>query len=265
MNSIADIPTLLDRCATIHIHSCRQWRVVAGRLPRLNRLVLSCRIPDGNWKKIATLQSLKLRCSGGIGDKWAVPLLEDIVQLEATYSWKLWNDMQRAPTFAPRLQVLRLNIADLSPVRQIFEDAFSRLLPPYPIRERKFNHVTHLVLRYTVLSPVRHPLPFVGVPSLIHLEILLYDLRSINGLLVFDYPTVTQLTVTMFTNPSPAGMGITEEPAHISELLDLIKRLPNLKNVDLTVTSVIMASLRADIEHSPTLYPPFSIVWNCLC
>ena len=52
-------------------------------------------------------------------------------------------------------------------------------------------------------NPVRHPLPFVGVPGLIHLEILLYHLHGINALLTLDYLTVARLTVTMLAKPSP--------------------------------------------------------------
>jgi len=259
-----DIPTLLDRCTTIHIYSTEQWIVVGDRLPRLNRLELSCRVPHGNWKEIPTLRCLKLEYSGGIGDISAVPLLENIVQLEATYSWRLWNDMQRAPTFAPRVQVLRLNMVDFSGPRQRSEQYFSGRIPRHTVRERIFNQVTYLVLRYTNIRPVVHPLPFIGVPCLIHLEILLHDLHSINGLLTFDYPTVTQLTVTMFANPFPAAMGDLEGPADIQCLLDLIKRLPNLKNADLTVTSAIMATLRADLGRNPPLYPHLSIIWHCL-
>ena len=264
LNSIADIPTLLDRCATIHIHSPEQWRAVEGRLPHLNRLVLSCRLPNGNWKEIPTLRSLKVERAGGIGDLWTVPLLENIVQLEATYSWKFRNYMQKAPTFAPRVQVLRLNMVELSRARKFTEDYYSRHIPPYAVQERTFNQLTHLVLRYTNISPIKHPLPFVGVPCLVHLEILLRDLRNINGLLAFDYPTVTKLTVTMFGNLFPAVTGLTEEPADIQSLLDLMKRLPNLSTADLTVTSVIMASLCADLGRNPTLYPPLSIIWHCL-
>ena len=46
----------------------------------------------------------------------------------------------------------------------------------------------------------RAPPPLVRVPGLIHLEILLYHLHSINNLLIFDYPSVTPLTVTVLAS-----------------------------------------------------------------
>ena len=54
------------------------------------------------------------------------------------------------------------------------------------------------MLRYTDINlSCTH---LVRVSGLIHLEILLYHLRSINNLLTFDYPTVTQLTVAVLAN-----------------------------------------------------------------
>ena len=269
LDSIVDTPTLLDRCTTIYIRSPEQWRIVGSRLPRLKRLVLSCGIPRGNWKEIPTLQSLKLERLGRVGGLWAVPLFGNIVQLEAIHSSSLWHDMQMAATLVPKVQVLRLSMIELSSPHSVLEDFFFSLIniPAHLKRERTFGQVTHLVLRYsnTNLDYVsRHPLPFVTVPCLIHLEILLHHLRNINGLLILDYPTVTRLTVIVFANPSPLVMNITEDPADIQCLLDLMKRLPNLKNGAFTVTSFIMATLRAELGRNPALYPPLSTIEHYL-
>jgi len=264
LDSIVDVPNLLDRCTGIHIRSPDQWRIVGSHLPRLKSLVLSCRIPEGNWKAIPTLQCLTLERLGGIGDIWAVPLLENIVQLEAIYSSKLWHEMQSAATFARKVQVLCLSMVEFTYSRAVLERYFFRLTPPYAVRERTFNQLTHLVRRYTNTSPVRHPLPFVGVPCLIHLEILLYHLRNVIGILTFDYPTVTRLTVTMFANSSPAVIDNADDPADMQGLLDLITRFPNLKTADLTVTSPIMVGLRAELGRNPTPFPPLSKIRHCL-
>jgi len=261
LDAVLDTPTLLDRCSSIWVHTQEQWRTVGTRLPRLKHLVLSCRIPLGHWVDIPMLRSLKLKGFGGvgdIGDIGTVLLLKNIIQLEANYSSGLWLDMQKATTFAPKLQVLHLNMIELRDLRSFVERLRFCSLPPYAIRERTFDQVTHLVLRYTNTNPkyaVRHPLPFVGVPRLLHLEISLYHLRNINNLLTFDYPTVTRLTLTMFSNPAPAVMNTTEELADLQGLLNLMKRLPNLKNADLTVTSVIMDSLREELQCNPLILP----------
>jgi hypothetical protein len=162
--------------------------------------------------------------------------------------------MRRATTFAPNLQVLRFSMIEYSRFESILEHYYFRPVLPHEVQERTFDQVTHLILRYTDINPghaVRHPLPFVGVPCLIHLEILLSYLHSIHNLLTFDYPTVTRLTVTMLAHPAPAVMNTTKDPADVQSLLDLMKRLPNLKNADLTVPSVIMASLRAELGRNP--------------
>lgn len=82
-------------------------------------------------------------------------------------------------TFTPKVQILRFSMVKNSRSRSILEGYLLRLIPSYAVRERI---VTHLVLRYTNTNPVRHPLSFVRVTGLIHLEILLHHLRSINGL-----------------------------------------------------------------------------------
>jgi hypothetical protein len=255
LDAVLDTPTLLDRCSTIHIHTQKQWMAVGARLPRLKHLVLSCRIPMGSWDEIPTLQSLDLKRSGGVGDIWTVSLLKNIIRLEAIYSSTLWLDMQKATTFAPKLQVLQLTMIEFPGIESLVEIYSYRLASPPAIRERTFDQVTHLVLRYTNIKSIyalQHPLPFVGVPCLIHLEIWLYYLRTIYNLLTFDYPTVTRLTVTMFSNPAPV---VTDDPGELQGLLDLMKRLPNLENADLTVTSVIMDSLRAELRRNPLTLP----------
>ena len=265
LDAVVDTPTLLDRCTSIHIRTPDQWEAVGSRLPRLKHLVLSCRIPEGNWEEIPTLQSLKLKRFGGIGDKWILALLKNIVQLEATNSLRIWIDMQQAATFAPKLQVLHLNMIELPYTETLLERVYFHLNPPHEIRERTFDQVTHLILRYTNINPrraVRHPLPILAVPRLIHLELLLYHPRDINNLLTFDYPTVTRLTVTMFSSPHLAIRDITEDPVDIQGLLDLMKRLPNLKNADLTVTSAIMDGLRAELGRNPLTLPLPTIVHN---
>ena len=56
-----------------------------------------------------------------------------------------------------------------------------------------------------------------------HLEILFCHLAEIDNLLIFDYPTVTRLTVTMLAN-SPVVVGkVTGGPVDIQDLLDLMK------------------------------------------
>jgi len=257
LDAVVNTPTLLDRCTIIHIRTPEQWRTVESRLPRLTRLVISCRVPVGKWKEVPTLQSLNLEGYYGLGDICPVVLLKNIIQLEATYSPALWPDIQKAASLAPKLQVLRLGIIKIPPFKPI----------PHAIREPTLDQVTHLVLRYANISPehtIRHPPSFEGVPCLTHLEILLYHLRNINGLLTFDHPTVARLTVIMFANPTPAEMKTTEDPADIQGLLDLMKGLPNLKNADLTVTPVIMASLRAELGRNPSIYPPLSIIRHYL-
>lgn len=265
LDAVVDTPTLLDRCTSIHIRTTEQWRVVGSRLPRLKHLVLSWRIAEGNWDEIPTLQSLTLKGLGGIGDRWTVTLLKNIVQLEATYSWRLWIDMQHAAIFAPKLQVLHLNMLQLPLRESVLERLYFQHTSPRSIRERTFDQVAHLILRYSSINPmpaVRHPLPFFSVPCLIHLEILLYHPREINNLLTFDYPTVTRLTVTMFSNPHLAVANITEDPVDIQSLLDLMKRLPNLVNADFTVTSVIMDGLRAELRRNPLTLPLPIIIHN---
>ena len=66
----------------------------------------------------------------------------------------------------------------------------------------------------------------------------------------------------MFSNPTPAVKNITEDPAGIQGLLDLIKRLPNLENAGLTVTSVIMDSLRAVLGGNPLTFPIPTLLHN---
>ena len=266
LDAVVDTPTLLDRCTSIHIRSPEQWTAVGSCLRRLKHLVLSCRIPEGNWEEIPTLQSLKLKRFGRIGDKWTDALLKNIVQLEAINSLRLWIDMQQVATFAPKLQVLHLNMNELPYTDTLLERLYFHLTPPHAIRERTFDQVTHLILRYTNINlrrTVWHALPILTVPCLIHLEILLCRLREINNLLTFDYPTVTRLTVTMFSSPHLAAGNITEDPVDIQGLVDLTKRLPNLKNADLTMPSVIMDGLHAELGRNPLTFP-LPIIRHCL-
>lgn len=118
---------------------------------------------------------------------------------------------RRLCTFAPKLQVLHLDMIGLARRESSLECLISMTL---------IHHIRPgSTPGNSVYQAVRYPLPILAV----HLEILFCHLAEIDNLLIFDYPTVTRLTVTMLAN-SPVVVGkVTGGPADLVYLLDLMK------------------------------------------